>query len=57
LLLCAVSMFMIFFEQQILAKWLFCTGLLFQILALVLSVFEITMSMNALKIELSDMEE
>jgi uncharacterized membrane protein YbhN (UPF0104 family) len=56
LLFSAISMFLIFWGQQQAAIWLFSGGLLFQILALLMSVFEITMSMSALKIELSDIE-
>ena len=57
LLLCAFSMSFIFFQEQNIAKWLFAGGLSLQILALIMSVLEITMSMSALKIELSDMED
>ncbi|MCU0323906.1 MAG: DUF2721 domain-containing protein [Spirosomaceae bacterium] len=57
LLLSAICMFLIFLGKLQTAAWFFAGGLLMQIVALSMSVLEITMSMNALKIELSDMEE
>lgn len=57
LLLSAVCMFAIFQEQQFLARWLFGSALGLQIIALAISAFEISISINALQIELSDMEK
>ncbi|GAA4464739.1 DUF2721 domain-containing protein [Nibrella saemangeumensis] len=57
LLLSAICMLVIFQGNQTSARWLFGSALLMQILALILSVFEISISINALKIELSDMEK
>ncbi len=57
LLLSAVCMFAIFQEQQLLARWLFGSALGLQIIALAISAFEISISINALQIELSDMEK
>jgi len=57
LLLSAICMLVIFLGEELAAKWLFGGALALQILALTLSVKEITLSMNALKLELSDMAE
>lgn len=57
LLLSAVCMLLIFLERELAAKWFFGGALMLQIVALTLSVREITLSMNALKLELSDMTE
>jgi Protein of unknown function (DUF2721) len=57
LLLSAVCMLAIYLQNQGLAQFLFFAALVMQILALALSVWEISMSINALKIELSDMEK
>jgi cell division protein FtsL len=56
LLASAVSMFLLLWQQQEFSKFLFGFALILQIVALMMSVFEITLSMNALKIELSDMD-
>ena len=56
LLLSAVSMLAIYLHYQTFAQALFFVALLMQIVALMLSIWEITMSIHALKIELSDME-
>jgi hypothetical protein len=55
LLFSAVSMFCLFFTYVDLAKWLFVIAMSCQIVALLLSVYEITLSNQAIKIELSDM--
>jgi Protein of unknown function (DUF2721) len=57
LLFSALCVLCIYLGQQSWAKFLFFSALGLQILALVLSIWEITMSINALKIELSDMED
>ncbi len=57
LLFSAICMLLIFWGEVETARWFFAGGLSLQILALSLSVLEITMSMSALKIELSDMNE
>ena len=56
LLLSAVSMLAIYLHYQTFAQALFFVALLMQIVALMLSIWEITISIHALKIELSDME-
>lgn len=55
LLFSAVSMFCLFFTYVDFAKWLFVIAMSCQIVALLLSVYEITLSNQAIKIELSDM--
>jgi ABC-type multidrug transport system permease subunit len=57
LFLSAVSMLCIYLQYQSVAQALFFTALLMQIAALGLSIWEISISIHALKIELSDMEE
>ncbi|MEZ0608369.1 DUF2721 domain-containing protein [Fibrella sp. WM1] len=57
LLVSAVCMFVIYKGSQVLASYLFGLALLLQIAALVISVWEISISINALQIELSDMEK
>jgi hypothetical protein len=57
LLVSAVSMALIFWNNQLLASYLFGLALVLQISALVVSVVEISISINALQIELSDMEK
>ncbi|WP_266364342.1 DUF2721 domain-containing protein [Tellurirhabdus rosea] len=57
LLLSAICMLVIFQDAQQAARWLFGSALILQIVALALSAVEISISINALKIELSDMEK
>ncbi len=57
LLMSCLCILAIFTGRQNIAHGLFFTALLMQITALVLSVWEISMSITALKIELSDIEE
>jgi hypothetical protein len=57
LLMSCLCILFIYLQQQGIAKGLFFAGLLMQIIALGLSVWEISMSITALQIELSDMEE
>ena len=57
LLLSALSMLFIYLQEQPIAQFLFFAALIMQIVALSLSVWEISMSINALKIELGDMEK
>ena len=57
LLVSAICMLVIFGGNQVVARWLFSTALILQISALAVSVWEISISINALKIELSDMEQ
>ncbi len=55
LLFSAISMFLLFFGYLDAGKWLFVLAMCFQIIALLMSVYEITLSNQAIKIELSDM--
>lgn len=57
LLLCVVTMFLIFIKLQFAASVIFGIALLFFIVSLTLSVWEILLSTRALKIYLSDMEK
>lgn len=57
LLLSAICMFAIFQNNQLIARYLFGFALLLQIVALLISVWEISISIKALGIELSDMEQ
>lgn len=56
LFLSILCMIFIYLEYQSLAGWVFGTALFMQAGALAISVYEITISIEALKIELSDME-
>ncbi|TAE37937.1 MAG: DUF2721 domain-containing protein [Runella slithyformis] len=57
LLLSAICMLSIYLQSQTVAQVLFFSALLLQIVALSLSIWEISMSISALKIELGDMEK
>lgn len=57
LLFSAVSMFLLFFHFFEAGKGLFVLAMCFQIIALLMSVYEITLSNQAIKIELSDMDD
>ena len=51
-----MNLIFIYLEYQSMAGWVFGTALFMQAGALAISVYEITISIEALKIELSDME-
>ena len=57
LLLCVLTMFLIYIGSQVLSVWIFGTALLLLIISLSLSVAEIRISANSLEIYLSDMEK
>ena len=57
LLLCVVCMFLLFAEELIIGRFIFGVSLILLIASLALSVFEIQISVKALEIQLSDMEE
>ncbi len=57
LLLSAICMLVIFTGNQMAARYLFGIALVLQIGALTVSALEISISINALQIELSDMED
>ena len=56
LLLCVLCMFVLFAGQQAAGKWLFGVSLLLMIASLGVSLREIQISVDALDLELSDME-
>jgi hypothetical protein len=57
LILSVICMFLLFMNEQLVARWFFGIGLLGMSIALGLSAWEITISTKALEVELSDMEE
>jgi len=56
LLLCVITMFLIYINNTALAVWIFGIGLLLLILSLILLIWEIQISAKALQHHLSDME-
>ena len=56
LLLCVLTMFLIYIDQHIVAIWVFGVALLLLILSLSLLIKEIHISAQALKLHLSDIE-
>ena len=57
LLLCVITMLQIYIGSQTVAAIIFGIALLFLIISLALSVWEINISSNSIKIHLSDMEK
>jgi len=57
LLLCVVTMFIIYLGSQLVAAYIFGLAVLLLIVSLGLSVWEIQISVKSLKIHLSDMEK
>jgi hypothetical protein len=57
LILSVICMFLLFMNEQLVARWFFGIGLLGMCISLGLSAWEITISTKALEVELSDMEE
>lgn len=57
LLLCVATMFLIYMGLQQISAYIFGVALLLLITSLALSVWEIQISVNSLKIHLSDMEK
>lgn len=55
--LCVLTMFFILFEQNLIAKYIFVTSLISLLISLGLSFLEIQLSINALKLALSDLED
>ncbi len=53
LLFCVVAMFMMYISHPILAEWLFGIALLLLVTSLAISIWEINISVEALKINLS----
>ncbi|MHB9056087.1 MAG: DUF2721 domain-containing protein [Paludibacteraceae bacterium] len=57
LLLCVATMFLIYIGSQIISAIIFGIALLFLIISLTLSVWEINISSKSIQIHLSDMEK
>lgn len=57
LLLCVLTMFLIYIEQQTLAVWVFGFALVLLIISLFLLILEIQISVKALEHHISDIEE
>ena len=57
LLLCVVCMFLLFADEQIAGRYTFGLSLILLIISLGLSVYEIQISIHALKIQLNDLED
>ena len=56
LLLCVLTMFLIYIEQHVIAVWIFGIALVLLITSLALLIKEIQISARALKLHLSDIE-
>ena len=56
LLLCVLTMFLIYIHQQIIAVWIFGVALLLLIISLALLIKEIQISAKALKLHIKDIE-
>ncbi|GGK25430.1 membrane protein [Yeosuana aromativorans] len=56
LLLCVLTMFLIYIQQQALAVWVFGVALVLLILSLALLIMEIQISVKALEHHISDIE-
>jgi len=56
LFLCVATMFLIFVGQLTIAVWIFGIALIMMILSLGISIYEIQISVKALNLHLSDME-
>lgn len=57
LFLCVFTMFLIFIGEQLIATWVFGIALVMLIASLGISLWEIQISVKALDLHLSDMEE
>ena len=57
LFLCVATMFLIFVGQLTIAVWIFGIALIMMILSLGISIYEIQISVKALNLHLSDMEQ
>ena len=56
LLLCVLTMFLIYIQQQTMAVWVFGAALILLILSLALLIMEIQISVKALEHHISDIE-
>ena len=55
-LFCIVTMIMLFFDYQSIGEVTFSASMLFMLLSLLISAYEVTLSGKALEIELKDIE-
>lgn len=56
-ILCALSMFLIFIEVQTVAQIVFGLSIFLLVMALIFSLYEISISTKAIEIEMEDMEQ
>ena len=56
LLLCVLSMFFIYIQQEFIAIWIFALALILLIISLALLIWEIQISVRALELHLQDIE-
>jgi len=56
LLLCVLTMFLIYIHQQTIAVWIFGIALILLIISLILLIKEIQISAQALNVHISDIE-
>lgn len=56
LLLCVLSMFFIYIQQEFIAVWIFGVALILLIISLALLIWEIQISVQALELHLEDIE-
>ncbi|MCA0133142.1 DUF2721 domain-containing protein [Winogradskyella alexanderae] len=57
LLLCVLTMFLVYIDQHVIAVWIFGVALLLLIMSLAFLIWEIQISTNALKHHLRDIED
>ena len=56
-ILCALSMFLIFIDVQVVAQVVFGLSIFLLVMALLFSLYEISISTKAIEIEMEDMEQ
>jgi len=56
-ILCALSMFLIFIDLQMIAQVVFGSSIFLLVMALLVSLYEISISTKAIEIEIEDMEQ
>jgi len=54
--LCALSMFLLFLQQELAAKWVFGIGLLLLLVSLALSLRAVQVSIEALRLQVEDLD-
>ena len=53
---CVLSMLLLFIEQEVLAKWVFGGGLVLLLVSLALSLREVQVSIEALRLQVQDLD-